>query len=352
MKPLCYQIAELFSGAGGMALGAKSAKNEKAGFDIAWANDMDEDACKTFYRNLPIKPDRVICSKVQHLDFAQMGRIDGLAFGFPCNDFSVVGKRKGIKGEYGKLYQWGEKALRYFRPLFFVAENVGGLVSSGNNGDFDWILCKFKQAGYEVHPSLYRFEQYGVPQNRHRLIIVGFRKDLSVAFEHPAPTHLKTPVTAMDALADIAEDSCNHEYTRHQSRVIERLQHIKPGENAFTATLPARLKWRMNSGATITQMYRRLRPDQPAYTVTGSGGGGTHLYHWEEPRALTNRERARLQTFPDHFCFSGSRGSVRKQIGMAVPPLGAEIIFRAVLKSLVENEIRPEACRTSLYNSH
>ena len=86
-------------------------------------------------------------------------------------------------------------------------------------------------------------------------------------------------------------------------------------------------------GAKISQIYKRLSPDKPAYTVTGSGGGGTHIYHYEEPRALTNRERARLQTFPDNFVFEGSKESVRKQIGMAVPADGARIIFEAILKT-------------------
>ena len=86
-------------------------------------------------------------------------------------------------------------------------------------------------------------------------------------------------------------------------------------------------------GAKISQIYKRLDPSKPSYTVTGSGGGGTHVYHWKENRALTNRERARLQTFPDSFVFSGSKESVRKQIGMAVPVLGAKIIFEAILKT-------------------
>ena len=85
------------------------------------------------------------------------------------------------------------------------------------------------------------------------------------------------------------------------------------------------------AGAKISQVYKRLDPDRPAYTVTGSGGGGTHIYHWEEPRALTNRERARLQTFPDDYRFLGSKEGVRKQIGMAVPCQGAKIIFEAIL---------------------
>lgn len=109
------------------------------------------------------------------------------------------------------------------------------------------------------------------------------------------------------------------------------MEHILPGQNAFTADLPEELKLNVR-GAKISQIYKRLDPEKPAYTVTGSGGGGTHIYHWAEPRALTNRERARLQTFPDTYEFMGSKESVRKQIGMAVPCQGAKIIFEAVLK--------------------
>ena len=97
------------------------------------------------------------------------------------------------------------------------------------------------------------------------------------------------------------------------------------------------------TGAKISQIYKRLDPDKPAYTVTGSGGGGTHIYHWKENRVLTNRERARLQTFRDDFIFEGSKESVRKQIGMAVPCKGAQIIFEAVLKTFagIEYESMP-----------
>jgi DNA (cytosine-5)-methyltransferase 1 len=114
--------------------------------------------------------------------------------------------------------------------------------------------------------------------------------------------------------------------------VVERLKYIKAGQNAFNANLPEHLKLNVK-GAKISQIYKRLDPEKPAYTVTGSGGGGTHIYHWSEPRALTNRERARLQTFPDSYVFVGSKESVRKQIGMAVPCAGAKIIFEAILKT-------------------
>src|SRR5690606_35154454 len=101
--------------------------------------------------------------------------------------------------------------------------------------------------------------------------------------------------------------------TNQSRQVVERLKYIKPGENAFTANLPQNLRLNVR-GAKISHIYKRLDPSKPAYTITGSGGGGTHCYHWKENRALTNRERARLQTFPDDFVFCGSKESVRKQI--------------------------------------
>lgn len=329
-----YRLGELFAGAGGMALGAHKARVEGHGFRHVWANDMDKDACRTLSQNVSVGD--VINKKVEELDFEQLPQIDGMVFGFPCNDFSAVGDRDGISGKYGGLYQWCVKGLQSLQPSFFVAENVSGLSSNG----LPIILSALENAGYDLHKHIYRFEQYGVPQARHRIIIVGFRKDLGMKqFETPLPTTADHPVTCEQALADIPAGAANHERTKQSPRVVERLNHIKPGENAFTAELPEHLKLQMKSGAKISQIYKRLIPNRPSYTVTGSGGGGTHIYHWEEPRALTNRERARLQSFPDDFIFFGGKESVRKQIGMAVPPLGAEVIFCAVLKALIENGV-------------
>ena len=334
-----YRLGELFAGAGGMALGAHNAKYNGNGFTQAWVNDMNHDACETLKDNLPIPDGGSYCCRVEDLDFESMANIDGLAFGFPCNDFSVVGDRKGISGQFGGLYRWGVKALEIKKPSFFVAENVSGLGSSGKSQDFQIILSALEGAGYDIFVHPYKFEQYGVPQARHRIIIVGFRKEFSINYTPPEPTTKDNPVTSSQALSDIPTLAANHELTKQSEKVVERLKHIKPGENAFTANLPEDLKLNLKSGATISQIYKRLKPDSPAYTVTGSGGGGTHIYHWDEPRALTNRERARLQSFPDSFVFSGGKESVRKQIGMAVPPKGAQIIFRSVLETLIENDI-------------
>ena len=183
---------------------------------------------------------------------------------------------------------------------------------------------------------MYKFNLYGVPQARHRIIIVGFRKELGIKFRVPSPAPFADiNVSSRNAIENppIPPNAPNNEFTKQSESVVQRLRHIKPGENAFTADLPEHLRLNVK-GAKISQIYKRLDPDKPAYTVTGSGGGGTHVYHWNEDRALTNRERARLQTFPDDFMFEGSKESVRKQIGMAVPPKGAKVIFDAILQTV------------------
>ena len=158
---------------------------------------------------------------------------------------------------------------------------------------------------------------------------------MDVTFHVPSPIPYRDiDNTCRNAIENppIPANALNNELTKQSTIVIERLKHILPGQNAFTADLPEHLKLNVR-GAQISQIYKRLDPDKPSYTVTGSGGGGTHIYHWSENRALTNRERARLQTFPDNYKFVGSKESVRKQIGMAVPCRGAQIIFEAILNS-------------------
>lgn len=336
-----FRLGELFSGPGGIAMGASQATIEDPSFGIVhqWANDLDPDTCRTYARNVFDDPDSrsVICGDIKTLDFKELharGDIDGLAFGFPCNDFSVVGERKGFDGKFGPLYTYGIKALRQFKPMWFFAENVGGIRNSNGGAEFKQIMLDMQDAGYRIYPHYYRFEQYGVPQARHRVIIIGIREDLEVEFRVPSPASFaETDVSAKTALEvpPIPDDASNNELTRQSKNVVERLRLIKPGQNAFTAELPDHLQ--INTTTKISQIYRRLHPEKPSYTITGSGGGGTHVYHWREDRALTNRERARLQTFPDDFIFEGSKESVRKQIGMAVPARGAKVIFEALLNS-------------------
>jgi DNA (cytosine-5)-methyltransferase 1 len=335
---MIFKLGELFCGPGGMALGAINAGFEHNGqsFSIIheWANDYDKDTCETYKHNIcPKDFNSVICNDVRSLNIDELSHIDCFAFGFPCNDFSIVGEQKGFQGHFGPLYSYGIKVLKHFQPKFFVAENVGGLRKNNEGLAFKTIIEELTLQGYNVVAHLYKFEEYEIPQARHRIIIVGIRNDLGLSFKIPIIRNNKT-ISCKDAIENppLPKNVSNNELTKQSDKVVERLKFIKPGENAFNSNLPDILKLNVK-GAKISQIYKRLHPDKPAYTVTGSGGGGTHIYHWDENRALTNRERARLQTFPDDFVFLGSKESVRKQIGMAVPPKGAKIVFEAILKT-------------------
>lgn len=379
-----FRLGELFCGPGGMALGAKLASEEfkkehEGGGSIRhiWGVDIDPAAIDTYNKNnlgIGIKTDARDFvngekdSPVKTINSFE--RINALAFGFPCNDFSFVGERKGMNGKFGSLYKAGVRVLDLLNPKFFVAENVSGIHSVNLDAAFYQILSDLENAGsygYNLTTHLYKFEEYGVAQMRHRYIIVGIRKDLNLTFKVPAPTHV-TPVTASEKLAEKYDvEPKNNEILKQDYRVEERLLFTPPWHNAWCLDkilkmnrrlrrryLKENLPWfdeklakcsdmeieyrllrcKLNcKKARMSHIYRRLHPDKPAYTLTGSGGGGTHGYHWEECRALTNRERARLQSFPDDFFFCGSTPQVRKQIGMAVPPLGAKIIFSAILKT-------------------
>ena len=348
-------IGELFCGPGGLGYAAKNLKirhkNIIYKFRHIWATYIDKDSCNTYKKNM--KCNNVINMSIQDLfkdksTLKKLKKVDCLTFGFPCNDFSIIGKHIGLKGQYGPLYKYCVKAINYFEPDYFIAENVTGIKSAGNKNAFPKIINSFKRAGksgYILKIHQFSFEEYEVPQKRKRIIIVGVAKHINKNFCIPAPLIRKNKnkvsnyITAYQAInyPKINKKTKNHEPVKNSQRVIERLKRIKPGENAFTAKkLKNNKKLKLkNTKTTISQIYKRLKRDEPSYTVTGSGGGGTHMYHWHENRALTNRERARLQTFPDSFEFIGNRDSQRKQIGMAVPVKGAEAIFRALLKTHV-----------------
>ncbi len=382
-SPKKYKLLELFCGPGGLASAVLKSKLDTDhglyGIEPVWANDIDCDTCRTYARNikkadLEDVTDSVVCGDVRdHVDSFREIDFDALAFGFPCNDFSMVGESKGFDGKYGPLYTYGVKAISAKNPEWFLAENVGGLRNANEGMAFQTILRDLEHSGsngYNLTAHLYRFEEYGVPQSRHRIIIVGIRKDLQKVFRVPEPDKPVILVTCKEAIENppIPQDAFNNDLTAQSGNVVARLMCLPPGENAwyldkvldlpdeelvssmlslstFAEHFPEAKtaeairavigKVRLNVvSARMSQIYRRLDPGKPAYTITGSGGGGTHVYHWKEPRALTNRERARLQTFDDSHEFVGNKESVRKQIGMAVPPVGAKYIFEAILKTM------------------
>lgn len=338
MERVNFRLGELFCGPGGLACGAlrSTSADGSLGLVHAWANDYDPDSCKTYANNIcPNDPNSVYCQDVRNLDISTLGDIDAFAYGFPCNSFSNVGEHQGIANEkFGQLYWYGIEVLRQYRPKWFVAENVSGIRSAGS-GDFQVILDDMKAAGYRLVPHLYKAEQYGIPQTRHRVIIVGIRDDLSVEFRVPDPaTYSDADISARTALSGIPTTAKNNEVRKLALNVVRRLSLIRPGENVWQAEerlgeeFPDEL--RIQTQTRISQIYRKLDPDKPSYTATAAGGGGTYMYHWTN-RELTNRERARIQTFPDDFEFFRNYSSVRKQIGMAVPCRLSEIVVTAIL---------------------
>lgn len=336
-----FSLGELFCGPGGIACAAGSAASRDGRFSIGhgWASDFDEDTCETYVDNIcGGDPSTVYCEDVRTLDIDGLPEIDAFAYGFPCNSFSTVGEHRGLEDEnYGELYRFGIRVLETHQPKWFLAENVSGLRSAGAGEHLKRILIDMNDAGYVLTPHLYKFEEYGVPQTRHRVIIVGIRKDYAengVAFHVPSPEPYRgIDVSAGTALSGIPETAPNQENRVLSPKVRERLSYIKPGQNVWQAEdMPDEL--RIHTRTRISSIYRKLDPAKPSYTVTAAGGGGTAMYHWsDEQRELTNRERARLQTFPDDYRFHGKYPSVRKQIGMAVPPRGALIILNAILDS-------------------
>lgn len=216
-----FELGELFCGPGGIAWGATHAICKDSDYKIVhkWANDYDESTCETYRHNIcPDDPDSVVNGDVRELDLSTLKPITALAFGFPCNDYSQVGEQKGINGNYGPLYSYGIRALTRFQPDWFLAENVGGLLNSNEGKTFSKILREMENAGYTVYPHLYKFEEYGIPQARHRIIIVGIKNGLDVEFKVPSPEGYKIK-TCKEAIENppIPEDATNNEPTRQSA---------------------------------------------------------------------------------------------------------------------------------------
>ena len=380
-----FNLGELFCGPGGMAIASTlvdpvaAQDGEVFSLSHSWGVDYSHCAIETFKANLGEENGiEMDAKKFVSEGLTPRRRINALAFGFPCNSFSSVGESEGLNNaKFGTLYKAGIKVLEAYDPIWFIAENVSGISKIETGEQFKTILRDLANAGkgYNVVAHLYRFEEYGVPQARHRYVIVGIRQGFArrhrLVFRPPAPTHGpgRLPfVTVRDALANVANQTdWGGRHTRQSQIVVRRLMFTPPGENAWKldeivrwtdndlAAYLQQLPWyerdivpigdigairaeieriRLHcTRARMSHIYRRLEADRPSYTITGSGGGGTHVYHWEEHRALTNEERAALQTFPPDFKFCGTPEQVRKQIGMAVPTRGAIAIFRAILQT-------------------
>jgi DNA (cytosine-5)-methyltransferase 1 len=310
------KMISLFAGCGGLDL-----PFHRAGYKSVLVNEFNSDAADTFEQNFKVKVDR---RPIEEIEMEKLRQVDLVVGGFPCQDFSQIWKRPGLKGTRGNLYTYFLEVVSRTQPKAFVAENVLGILTANGGRAINQIVEDFSSIapGYVVIPKVYNFVDFGVPQLRQRVILVGIRIDTGFNFVHPSgefgPEKRFEHRSAGVALTGLDDSYPNMQHMNIQPRTVEILKRISCGGN-FTDIDPDDPYY---VKGMISHVYRRIDPAKPAMTLIAGGGGGTWGYHFPEPRALTNRERARIQSFPDDFVFSGTFGEVRRQIGNAVPPVG------------------------------
>lgn len=299
-----YKIVSLFSGCGGMDLGFTGGFSflgetyAKTPFEIIWANDFNQAACKTYAQNIG---DHIRCGDIWEMLDSIPENADIVIGGFPCQDISINGKGAGVDGKRSGLYRAMVEVVSRCRPKIFIAENVKGLLMKHNAESLKRVLKDFRELGYEVSYHLYHAADYGVPQTRERVMIVGTQPGIP-KFNPPHPTHAAANyVNAMDAIGDLANEPEN-----------ELFNHIWSRANV--------------SGE---QGNRQMKADRPGYTIRAECHGNIQ-FHYELPRRISMREAARFQSFPDSFTFSSKLRETERQVGNAVPPLLAWHVAQAV----------------------
>lgn len=293
------KIVSLFSGAGGLDLGFKL-----AGHEIIWANDIDKDACETYAENIG---DHILCKDIRDIKVSDIPDCDIVIGGFPCQGFSMANMRRNIKDERNQLYKFFYSVIKEKQPKYFVAENVKGILSLGAGSVIKQIETDFQEAGYLTSVNLVNMADYGVPQTRQRVVILGQRIDLSskMRISLPAKTNSKNPekdglpgwISVKEAIGrfpnpDEPNDVKNHIYSAYK------------------------VEYRNFTG------HRQTDPDKPSPTILARGngkGGVCAIPHYNGKRRMTIRESAAVQTFPDDFHFVGAMNSCYRQIGNAVP---------------------------------
>lgn len=301
-------VVSLFSGCGGLDLGFEGGfdvfGNEygRLPFNIKWANDLNPAACRSYKKNLA---DHIHCGDIWKLLDTMPQHADVVIGGFPCQDLSVNGKRKGVAGVRSGLYRAMVEAVGRLKPRAFVAENVRGLLLDYNKDSLNQVLTDFKALGYDVAVDLYLAANYGVPQMRQRVFIVGTLPGVK-PFVPPAPVRTKDDwMTSKEAIGDLEcmpeREDFNHIWSR-----AER---------------------------SPEQGNRTLKADRPADTIRAECHGNIQ-YHYKLPRRISMREAARFQSFPDSFIFDAKLRETERQVGNAVPPIMGWHIAKALSESL------------------
>lgn len=299
-----FTVVSMFSGCGGMDLGFLGGfpfggkYYDRLPFDVVWANDISETAGRTYEKNLKHK---IHVGDVDSVMDTLPGSADVVIGGFPCQDVSINGTVRGTGGERTVLYRYMVEAIKSLQPRIFVAENVKGLLQAHAREFFERMLAEFESTGYKLTYQLYLAADFGVPQMRERLFIVGTKE--GAGFEHPAPG--LAHVSASEILSDLEEKP-----------ETQALEHI----------------W-SKAAASPEQGNRRLVAGKPATTIRAEHHGNIQ-WHYKLNRRISLREAARLQSFPDAFSFNGGMRKAERQIGNAVPPVLAWHIAKAVREYL------------------
>lgn len=288
-------IVSLFSGAGGLDLGLI-----QAGHRVIWANDIDENAVATYRRNIG---NHIVCADIKDIDIADIPDSDVIVGGFPCQGFSLANLRRNVADERNQLYLFFKGIVEIKQPRYFIAENVKGILSLEKGQVIKQILSDFSDAGYLVEVHKVNMADYGVPQHRERVIIIGQRRDISerMLFSFPRPTHSRdgeprwvSIKEAIDNLPAVGANNGDPNNICSSYKVVVR---------NFTA-------------------HRQTDPNKPSPTILARGngkGGVCAIPHYNGVRRLSVRESATIQTFPTDFVFEGKLGSCYRQIGNAVP---------------------------------
>ena len=325
-----YKVVSLFSGCGGMDLGFQGGftflnKNYKRNdFDIIFSNDFEKKACETYNYNFENKS---ICDDINNINEKNLPDCDVVIGGFPSQDFSLAGKRRGFNSERGKLYQQMLRIVNEKKPKIFVAENVQGIsIDLDGNSPLDKIVDEFIKIGYNVKYKLFNTADYGVPQTRKRIIIIGVRNDLNIEPRFPRPVLTESNwITAKEAIDDLWDLLDKDIIKNHTSNDYSKAKFSENGKG---------------------QGNRRIDADKPSVTIRAEHHGNIEGHYRStneaDPnnrnfwRRLSIRECARIQSFPDNFIFPCAASSAYKQIGNAVPPVFGWYIANNVLDILNE----------------
>jgi len=328
-----YKYIDLFAGAGGMSLGF-----DKAEFENILAVEYDKCFAETYSFNFPKHNLKVADIKnISNEEIKKLignNKIDVIIGGPPCQGFSIAGKigRNFIDDERNQLFKEFVRFVEVIKPRIFVMENVAALKTHNKGKTIEEIVKEFERVGYTVKYDVLNAVNYGVPQQRRRIFVIG-TLDKENKFNFPEKTTKQ--ITIAEALKGLPKlesgetsNIPNHNAMNHSKQMLEKMSYVKDGGNRNDIPEDIRPK----SGDI--RKYIRYNSNEPSICITGDM---RKVFHFNQNRALTGRELARIQTFPDDFIFKGNAGKVQQQIGNAVPPKLAFQIANSV-KEVLDNE--------------